>query len=105
MMTTAADVETQKHQVEEQARAAEAAIGPWVAKLPQVPTHPAAVRAHVTMVVVWSFALYAGGVLVFIMLSKDTNSAKFNILIEILKTLLLPIVTFVIGHYFGSKSE
>jgi hypothetical protein len=100
---TTDDFEEQVRQAEATARAAEERLDPIAPRLAHVPTSPAAVRAHVTRLVVWSFVVYAGAVLAFIMLSKEMD--KFTTLIEILKTMFLPIVTFVIGHYFGSKSE
>jgi len=67
------------------------------------PIPAATVRFHVTKWVLWSFLAYAIGVGLFIMICGD--AARSALLIDIMKTLLLPIVTLVIGFYFGSKAE
>jgi hypothetical protein len=91
-------------QIEATARAAEARLEPFDAKLGHVPTTaPAAIRALVTKSVVAAFIVFVGGVGLFIMFSGDDG--KFMILVDMLKTLLLPVVTFVLGHHFGSRSE
>lgn len=72
-------------------------------RLMRVPVpSPAAVRFHLTQWIIGSFIVYATAVGVFIMFSGEKE--KFTILLEILKTLFLPLVTLVIGHYFGSKT-
>jgi hypothetical protein len=64
---------------------------------------PSAVRFQVTKWVVGTFLIYAAVVGLFIM--NKGESAQTTQLIDIMKTLLLPIVTLVIGFYFGSKAE
>ena len=63
----------------------------------------AAARYHVARVVLWSFLGYAIAVGLFIMFCNEPT--KTATLIDIMKTLLFPIVTLVIGFYFGSKAE
>ena len=65
------------------------------------PIPSATVRFVVTKWVLGAFLGYAIVVGLFIM-SKG-ESAQTAQLIDIMKTLLLPIVTLVIGFYFGSK--
>jgi hypothetical protein len=43
------------------------------------------------------------GVGVFIAIAGD--QAKDSLLVDMMKTLLLPLVTLVLGYYFGSKAE
>src|SRR5262245_24765647 len=62
----------------------------------------ATVRYYVTIGVVSAYILYAFGVGVYVAVWGDGN--KTDHLIDIMKTLLFPIVTLVIGFYFGSKS-
>jgi hypothetical protein len=64
---------------------------------------PAVVRYHVAKVVIWSFLGYVGLVGAFVAFFDDPT--KNTMLIDIMKTLLFPIVTLVIGFYFGSKAE
>lgn len=71
-------------------------------KIGPIPT--ATVRYHVTLWVVLSYLAYVLLVGVFIVFGND--AAKTATLVDILKTLLFPIVMLVIGFYFGSsKSE
>jgi ABC-type dipeptide/oligopeptide/nickel transport system permease component len=69
------------------------------------PIQTATVRFVVTRWVVGSFLGYAIVAGIFIMNHVGNESAKPQIdqLMDIMKTLLLPIVTLVIGFYFGSK--
>jgi hypothetical protein len=91
-------------QIEATAKAAEARLEPFDEKLNRLPLPSSAqVRFHLTQWIVWSFIFYAVVVGGFIMFSEEKD--KFTILLEILKTIFLPLVTLVIGHYFGSRSE
>jgi hypothetical protein len=67
------------------------------------PIAASTVRFRVTKWVLWSYLAYAIGVGLFVMFGDDPT--KNATLIDIIKTLLLPIVTLVIGFYFGSKAE
>ena len=67
---------------------------------------PAAVRSHVTHVVIWAYVLFLGCTgLAIIFGGSGLTPDKTHDLIEISKTLFLPVVTFVVGHYFGSKTD
>jgi hypothetical protein len=69
-------------------------------------TAPAAVRSFVTRIVIWVWAAYVAGLAIFIALGGAIATGdKISTLFEILKIAILPVVTFAIGHYFGSKSE
>jgi hypothetical protein len=71
-------------------------------KIGPIPT--ATVRYRVTLWVLLSYLVYVLLVGAFIVFGND--AAKTITLIDILKTLLFPIVMLVIGFYFGSsKSE
>jgi hypothetical protein len=86
-----AQVSSAKEQQQQQARRIEE------------PITASTVRFRVTKWVLWSYLAYAIGVGLFIMFFGEP--AKNATLIDIMKTLLLPIVTLVIGFYFGSKAE
>jgi hypothetical protein len=67
---------------------------------------PAAVRSHVTKLIVRSYIGFVCVSGLFIILGGTwATTDRINDLMEIMKTSFLPVVTFVIGHYFGSKSE
>jgi hypothetical protein len=55
------------------------------------------VSYHLTLGIVMTFLPYTLGVGIFVMHSQDKE--KFTILLEMLKTLLFPLVTLAIGHY------
>src|ERR1700730_16202151 len=61
---------------------------------------PPVVRSHLTRLVVWAFIAYAFGTGIYVVWCGDP--AKVLSLMEIMKTMLLPLVTLMIGHYFGS---
>ena len=84
-----AQVETAKSQQQE--------LAPKV----EQPIPAATVRFVVTKWVLLCFLGYASVVGGFIMYKGE--SAQTAQLIDIMKTLLLPLVTLVIGFYFGSK--
>lgn len=67
-----------------------------------------AIRTHTTKVVIWLYAIILGAVVIFIIASgfitKDIDHTEAQ-LTDLIKTALIPIVTFVIGHYFGSTSR
>ncbi len=67
------------------------------------PVAAATVRFQVTKWVLWSYLGYAIAVGLYIMWKGE--SSQTTQLIDMMKTLLLPIVTLVIGFYFGSKAE
>src|SRR5665213_2116895 len=67
-----------------------------------------AMRSHATKVVIWLYALIMCAMVVYIMsvgaLTGDFKSAEAQ-LVDLIKTAVIPIVTFVVGHYFGSSSR
>jgi uncharacterized membrane protein len=65
---------------------------------------PAAVRAHVTRVIIYFFVVYVAVVGLYVIFAPTLPPDRISNLLEVLKTAIIPIVTFVIGHYFGSKS-
>ena len=67
---------------------------------------PAAVRSFVTRLIIWLFCMYIVGMALYVAFQCDVPSKdRITYLFEILKTAVLPVVTFVIGHYFGSKAD
>ena len=46
------------------------------------------------------YVILLGAIIVF-----DGDATKDALLVDIAKTLLLPLVTLVLGYYFGSKAE
>src|SRR5262249_33691011 len=74
---------------------------PQVEKVTKTPVSPGQTRHLITMLVVCAYLLYAIAVGAFIIVSGDAS--KVSPLIDIMKTLLLPIVTLVIGYYFGAS--
>jgi hypothetical protein len=65
-----------------------------------------AVRLFVTRTAIVVWAVFIIGLGLFVVFG-GTNASPDRIanLIDLLKVGILPIVTFAIGHYFGSKSE
>jgi cytochrome bd-type quinol oxidase subunit 1 len=65
-------------------------------------------RSHIAKVIIWAFVIYMGVVIVvfsvgvfFIGWDKLGEAAKF--MLSMLSSVLLPVVTLVIGHYFGKQ--
>ena len=66
-------------------------------------------RSHIAKLIVWAFVILMCvvvlgvilGVLYFNSWDKISEPAKF--LMAILSSVMLPVVTLVIGHYFGNK--
>jgi hypothetical protein len=58
-------------------------------------------RFHLTQIVLWSFLMF----LVVIILTVEANydAPRTRLLIDVCKTMLLPLVTLMIGHYFGAS--
>jgi hypothetical protein len=65
------------------------------------------VRAHVTKAVIWVYLLSLGGSILWIMNGDGSQGFHERVkeVFELLKIGAIPIVTFVIGHYFGSQSN
>lgn len=62
----------------------------------------ATARFHLTQVMVWAFLILVYAVIVYIEANGEVTRA--TLVVDILKTMLLPLVTLMIGHYFGTKS-
>jgi hypothetical protein len=60
-------------------------------------------RYNIGRYIVFSYVLFLFCTGAFIMYRGAAESVAN--LIDIMKTLFLPVVTFVIGHYYGSKSD
>jgi hypothetical protein len=60
-------------------------------------------RYQFTQIVLWAFLIF----IVVIVLSIEANVEDKHLdkLTDILKTMLLPLVTLMIGHYFGARSS
>jgi uncharacterized membrane protein len=63
-------------------------------------------RSHIAKLIIWAFVLLMGIVVAAVIVNLSnwnaiSESAKF--LLAILSSVMLPVVTLVIGHYFGSK--
>lgn len=71
-------------------------------KVGPIPISPAAVRSHVTRLLVWSFVIYLFLAAIYWTVGEEHRASA---IVEIGKTLFFPLVTFVIGHYFGSKGD
>jgi len=76
---------------------------PALDRLTEKPISVARARYELTGWVVGTFLFSVFVLILFIM--RDGEISRANFIIEILKTLLLPLVTLMIGHYFGSKSD
>jgi uncharacterized membrane protein required for colicin V production len=67
---------------------------------------PAFVRLFVTRTAIIVWAVFILGLGLFVIFGgANATQEKIANLIDLLKVGILPIVTFAIGHYFGSKSE
>lgn len=62
----------------------------------------------------WSIAVFVIGVWIFVVAAATfflifggsyATVERVDQIMELIKVALLPVVTFVIGHYFGSKSD
>jgi hypothetical protein len=81
-----------------------AALAPKARAIPQhVPIPTDTARYHFTQIVLWAFLLFIAALVAIIQF--DYVEAHVSILTDILKTMLLPLVTLMIGHYFGAKSN
>ena len=70
------------------------------------PITPDAVRAHVTKLVVWAYVVFLFGAAAYFGFGGNfSDPIRISNIFELIKTAFLPVVAFVIGHYFGSKSS
>ena len=66
-------------------------------------------RSHIAKLIVWAFVILMGVVVLGVILgvlylnSWDKISEPAKFLMAILSSVMLPVVTLVIGHYFGNK--
>lgn len=65
-------------------------------------------RARLSLVVIWAYVSILGVITVYIIaadLLDGRPGASVAVLLDMAKTLVLPVVTFVVGHYFGASSR
>ncbi len=66
-------------------------------------------RSRIAKLIVWLFALACGGTMLFVVVSVWWPSQGWDAgatqLVEILSSIILPVVTLVIGYYFGSEQR
>ena len=63
-------------------------------------------RSHIALIIIWLFAGMIGGLLVFTLIGMVSGFAwrePADFMLEALKTLVLPVLTLVLGFYFGSS--
>ncbi len=73
--------------------------------LPAKTTPPAQARLQLATIVIWFYALFIAGVGIAIVWLPGICGDKVGALTEIIKVAVVPVVTFVIGHYFGARAE
>ena len=67
-------------------------------------------RSHIAKLIVWAFVILLGFVVVAVIAALfffsgdwDKIAEPAKVLVTLLSSVLLPVVTLVIGYYFGSK--
>ena len=95
------DLRAEIQRAYERVESEQAAREQIVDKATEKPIPVGTIRFRITSWVVGAYLFYAIAVGIFIMVYDD--AAKAASLIDIMKTLLLPIVTLVIGYYFGAS--
>lgn len=66
------------------------------------------VRATVARLLAWFFVAYVAVIAILVVIGALTGSPwkePGEFLVEVLKSGILPVITFVLGHYFGSESK
>lgn len=63
------------------------------------------VRSRVTLVVIWGYVVLLAAIVLYLVFRAPDSTDVPNLLLELVKVAALPVVTFVIGHYFGSNSS
>jgi hypothetical protein len=78
---------------------------------------PAVIRAHseisrenvrwkVTSVVIWVYAVVILSTIFYLIISSFVYSEDmFGNIIEVIKIALIPVVTFIVGYYYGTSSK
>jgi hypothetical protein len=69
-------------------------------------------RSQIARIIIWTFALTVGGFFLFAAivgvagtsLGGNDWKAAAELVVEVLKSVLLPVVTLVLGFYFGRQS-
>jgi hypothetical protein len=98
-MSSDDDLKAEVERARERVRSEQARELPRVDQVVRQPIPMATARFHITRWVVWAYLAYGIGVGAFIMFGGD--GAKSAVLIDMMKSLFLPLVTLVIGFYFG----
>ena len=64
------------------------------------------IRWRLTRVILFGYVIAVGAVIVYVILDGwRSGQSRFVELLDIIKVAMLPVVTFVIGYYFGSRSN
>lgn len=63
------------------------------------------VRSRVTLVVIWGYVVLLAAIVLYLVFRAPPDTEVASLLLELVKIAALPVVTFVIGHYFGSNSS
>ena len=69
-------------------------------------------RSQIARIIIWTFALTVGGFFIFAAIMGIVGSYRgvtdwkdaAGLIVEVLKSVLLPVVTLVLGFYFGRQS-
>ncbi len=69
-------------------------------------------RSQIARIIIWTFALTVGGFFVFAAVIGIVGAYRgvtdwkeaASLIVEVLKSVLLPVVTLVLGFYFGRQS-
>jgi hypothetical protein len=64
------------------------------------------VRWKVTSVVIWVYAVVILSTIFYLIISSFVYSEDmFGNIIEVIKIALIPVVTFIVGYYYGTSSK
>ena|ERR1041384_3107232 len=100
---TSADIDSRFEQIKGALQASERVLPQVQTRYGENPIPLPAARYRLTRVVLWAFLiglLITAGYLIY-----GGPSDRVAILTDLLKSAMLPLVTLVIGHYFGSSQS